>query len=127
MRQDLTLLITSLVSIVLALIHLAEDIVRGFEPGRTETFNGVLIGAVWLYAVLGVPDGRVRYVLIMLLSIGGAGVSYIHMRGAGLAGGRIAGSDGVFLWVFTLLALGVASSLAAMLSLTGLWRLRRAK
>lgn len=122
MQHTLALTLTSLISIVLAVIHLTEDVVRGFEAGRTEMFNGVLIGAVWLYAVLGLPEGRIRYLTILLFSIGGAGVAYIHMRGAGLVGGRIAGSSGMFFWVFTLLMLGVTAACAAMLCVHGLWR-----
>jgi hypothetical protein len=120
-------MMTSLISILLAMIHLTEDVVRGFERGGPEMFNGVLIGAVWLYAVLGLAEGRVRYAVILLFSIGGAGVAYIHMRGAGLAGGRIAGSSGMFFWVFTLLTLGVTSVVSALLSVQGLWHLRAAR
>ena len=122
MKDNLTLVVLSLLSIVLALIHLTEDIVRGFERGGPEMFNGVLIAAVWLYAALVLVGRRSGYVILLLLSIGGAGVAYIHMRGAGLAGGRIANSSGVFFWVFTLLTLGATSTCAAMLAARGLWR-----
>lgn len=124
MKPTVILIVTSLLAILLALLHLADDIVRGIEPGGPATFIGVLIVAVWLYAVLGLAEGRVRYVIILLFSIGGAAMSYVHMRGAGLVGGRIAGSSGVFAWVFILLALGVTSVVAALLSAHGLWSLR---
>jgi hypothetical protein len=45
--------------------------------------------------------------------------------GKGLVGGRIAGSSGVFFWVWTLFALGVTASFSAILSARGLWSLRR--
>jgi hypothetical protein len=47
------------------------------------------------------------------------------MRGAGLVGGRIAGSSGIFFWVWTLLALGVTAVFSLILSARGLWSLRR--
>ena len=62
--------------------------------------------------------------LSILGSIGGLGVLVIHMRGAGLVGGRIANSGGVFFWVWTLLALGVTSTFSVILSARGLWSLR---
>ena len=127
MNQHRTLVIASLLSILLALAHLTEDIVRGFERGGPEMFNGVLIAAVWLYATLALAEGRVKYGLLLLFSIGAAGVSYIHMRGAGLAGGRIANSSGIFFWVFTLLSLGALGVFCALLSARGLWTLRRSR
>jgi len=63
--------------------------------------------------------------LSILGSIGGLGVLVIHMRGAGLVGGRIANSSGVFFWVWTLIALGVTSTISIILSARGLWGLLR--
>ena len=45
------------------------------------------------------------------------------MRGAGLVGGEIANSSGVFFWVWTLIALGVSGSFSVILSVRGLWSL----
>ena len=47
------------------------------------------------------------------------------MRGAGLVGGRIANSSGMFFWVWTLIALGVTAAFSVVLSASGLWSLRR--
>jgi hypothetical protein len=127
MKDNLTLVVLSLLSILLALVHITEDVVRGFERGGPEIFNAVLIAAVWLYAALVLVGRRSGYVLLLLLSIGGAGVSYIHMRGAGLAGGRIANSSGIFFWVFTLLTLGATSTCAAILAAQGLWKSLRGR
>jgi hypothetical protein len=46
------------------------------------------------------------------------------MRGAGLVGGRIANSSGIFFWVWTLIALGVTSAFSAILAARRLWSLR---
>jgi hypothetical protein len=121
MNHHRTLVITSLLSILLALIHVTEDVVRGIERGGPEMFNGVLIAAMWLYATVGLAEGRIKYGLLLVFSIGAAGVSYIHMRGAGLAGGRIANSEGVFFWVLTLLTLGALGVCSVLLSARGLW------
>ena len=47
------------------------------------------------------------------------------MRGAGLVGGRIVNSSGIFFWVWTLIALGVTSTFSIILSARGLWGLQR--
>jgi hypothetical protein len=43
------------------------------------------------------------------------------MMGAGLVGGRIANSSGVFFWAWTLIALGVTAIFSVILSVRGLW------
>lgn len=127
MKHNITLRITSLLSIAFVAVHLAEDIVRRFEPGGLSTIIGVLILVVWLYGTVVLGERRSGYVIMLLLSIGGAGVPVIHMTGAGLAGGRIANSSGMLFWVSTLIALGVTATFSAILSVQGLWGLRRAQ
>ena len=60
-------------------------------------------------------------------SLLGSVMPMAHMRGAGLVGGRIASSDGKFLWVFTLLALGVTATFSVILSARGLWSVRSSR
>lgn len=127
MKQNLMLTISSLVTIVLILFHLADDIVRGFEPGGVKNYTGVLIAAVWLYGALVLAERRSGHVIMLLGSLLGAGVPVIHMTGAGLVGGRIANSSGIFFWVWTLLALGVTSIFSLILSARGLWSLKRSQ
>ena len=127
MKHKLTLTITSLISILFMAFHLADDIVRGFEPGGVSTIIGVLILVVWLYATLVLAGRRSGYILILVGSIFGSGVPVVHMRGAGLVGGEIANSSGVFFWVWTLMALGVTAFFSLILSVHGLWGLRRSQ
>ena len=124
MKHKLTLTITSLLSILLFAFHWADDVVRGISPGGVSGLFGVLILVVWLYATLVLGERRSAYVIMLLGSLGGLGVLVLHMRGAGLVGGRIANSSGVFFWVWTLIALGVTSTFSAILSARGLWSLQ---
>jgi len=124
MNHNLTLLITSLLSILFMAFHLSDDIVRGLERGGPSTFVGVAILAVWLYGTLVLVDRRSGHVIILVASTLASGVPVIHMRGAGLLGGGIAGSSGVFFWVWTLVALGVTAVFSVILSARGLWRLQ---
>ena len=124
MKHKVTLTITSLLSILFMTFHLSDDIVRGMEPGGVKNLIGVLILVVWLYGTLALAERRSGYVIILLESIGGAGVPVVHMMGAGLVGGRIANSSGAFFWVWTLIALGVTATFSVILSARGLWSLQ---
>ena len=105
MKPAGTLTITSLLSILFTSFHFTEDIVRGIEPGKLPTLIGVLILVVWLYGTLALAERRSAYVIVLLFSALASGIPVLHMMGKGLVGGRIAGSSGVFFWVWTLFAL----------------------
>lgn len=124
MKHNSALTVASLLSILLTSLHLADDIVRGIEPGGIKNATGVLILAVWLYGTLVLAGRRWGYVIMLLGSLLGTLIPLVHMRGAGLVGGRIAGSGGVFGWVWTLMALGVTATFSLVLSVRGLWSLR---
>jgi hypothetical protein len=123
MKPNVTLTITSLLSIVFLTLHLTDDIVRGMEPGRLSNLVGVLILVVWLYATLMLADRRSGYVIVLLGSLLASLVPLVHFKGAGV--GAVAKSSGGFLFVWTLLALGVTALFSLILSVQGLWSLRR--
>ncbi|HKO55684.1 MAG TPA: hypothetical protein VJ276_07375 [Thermoanaerobaculia bacterium] len=123
MKHNLALTVTSLLSIVLFTLHLTDDIVRGIEPGTLSNLVGVLILVVWLYGTLVLAGRRSGHVILLLGSLLGSGVPILHFRGAGVA--RIAKSSGGFLFIWTLLALGVTALFSLILCVRGLWSLRR--
>ena len=125
MKNNLTLTITSLLSILFFTFHLSDDIVRGFEPGGFKHISGILTAVLWLYGTLALSGRRSGYIIILLGSLLGTLMPLAHMRGAGLAGGRIAGSSGMFFFVWTLIAIGITAVFSVVLSVRGLWGLRR--
>ena len=125
MKNNVTLTITSLLSILLATFHLSDDIVRGFEPGGFRQVNGILLMVAWLFGVLVLTGRRSGYIITLLGSLLGSVMPLAHMRGAGLVGGRIVNSGGKFFWVWTMIALGVVAFFSFVLSVLGLWSLRR--
>ena len=127
MNRNVMLTITSLLSILFMMFHLSNDIVRGFEPGGFRNVTGVLMMVIWLYGTLVLAGRRSGYIIILLGSILGSVVPLVHMRGAGLVGGRIANSSGIFFWVWTLITLQVTSIFLLLLSVRGLWSLRNGK
>jgi len=122
-KYDGVLTIASLLSVLLMTFHLADDIVRGMEKGGLSNLVAVPIFVVWLYGTLVLAERRSGYVIILIASLLGLGIPFIHMRGAGV--GEIARSSGGFFFVWTLIALGVTALFSVILSARGLWSLQR--
>ena len=126
MKQNLVLTITSLLSILLMTFHLADDIVRGMEPGGLSSLIVVPIVVVLLYGTVVLGEGRSGHVIILLVSLLLLVVPVVHMKGKGVGvASGIANSSGGFFFVWTLIALGVTALISVILSVRGLWSLRR--
>jgi hypothetical protein len=126
MRQNLLLTITALLSILFMTFHLTDDIVRGMEPGGLSSLTVVPILVVLLYGTLVLAGRRSGYVVILLGSLLLLVVPVIHMKGKGVGvASGIANSSGGFFFVWTLIALGVTALISVILSVRGLWSLRR--
>ena len=124
MKANVTLTTTCLLWILFMTFHLTDDIVHGMDPGGlTSLVVLVFVLIVFLYGTLVLAERRSGYVIIFLGSLIGAVIPVIHMKGNGV--GEVAKTSGGFFFVFTLLALGVTSVFALVLSARGLWSLRR--
>jgi hypothetical protein len=122
MKPNTMLIIASLLSILLMTFHLADDIVRGMEPGTLFDLIAVPILVVWLYGTLVLTERRSGYVIVLLGSLLGLLVPVIHMKGKGVGvASRIANSSGAFFFVWTLIALGVTALFSVILSARALW------
>ena len=124
MKRNVILAITSLLTILFSMFHLADDIVRGFSPGGLSNITVVLVWAVWVYATLVLVGRRSGYIIVLVLSLLASGLPVIHMTGKGFVGGRVGGTSGAFFFVWTLLAVGVTAIVSVILSARGLWNLR---
>jgi len=125
LKNNLLLIIASLLSILFMTLHLADDIARGFEKGGLSNLTAVPILVIWLYGTLVLAERRSGYVIILLGSILGSGVPVIHfMRTGGVLGGEIGKSGGDLFFVWTLIALGVTAVFSVILSARALlgWR-----
>lgn len=126
MRQSVVLTIASLLSILLVTLHLADDIVRGFEAGGPSNLLAVPILVIWLYGTVVLAERRSGYVIVLVASLLGTYVPFLHFKAeGGVAGGGIAQSSGALFWVWTLVALGVSAAFSVVLCAQGLWTLRR--
>jgi hypothetical protein len=117
--------ISSLLSILLFTFHWVDEISRGLETAGLSALGGVVILVVWLCGTLMLAGRRSGYIMTLIGGIFGLGVLILHMSGAGIVGRRIANTSGIFFWVWTLIALGVLSTFSAIISVRGLWSLRR--
>lgn len=125
MKHDRSLTIASLLSIVLFLFHLTDDIIHGIEPGGlSNLIGGVLILVVWLYGTFVLAERRSGHVIMLVGGLFAAAIPVLHMRGAGV-GGEFAKTSGAFFFVWTLLALGVSGVFSFILAAHGLWSPRR--
>jgi hypothetical protein len=117
------LTISSLLSVLFMTLHLADDIVRGMEPGGLSNFfTAVPIFVVWLYGTLVLAERRPGYVIILLASLLSLAAPVLHMKGKGVGvASGIANSSGGFFFVWTLIALGVTALFSIVLSARGLW------
>ncbi len=116
------LTIATLLSVLLMTLHLADDIVRGMEPGRLSDLIVVPILVVVLYGTLVLAERRSGYVILLLGSLLFLVVPVIHMKGKGVGvASGIANSSGGFFFVWTLIALGVTALFSIVLSARGLW------
>ena len=80
MKPNVMLMIASLLSIILMIFHMTDDIVRGMEPGTLFDLIIVPILAVWLYGTLVLRERRPGYIIVLVASLLGLLVPIIHMN-----------------------------------------------
>ena len=122
MKHTAVLVVASLLSLLLLTLHITDDIVRGIS--KAEPANIALcVFAVFLYGTLVLAERRSGHIIMLLVGLFAVVMPVIHMRGAHY--GEIARSAGGFFFVWTLWALGGLGGLTVILSMRGLWSLRR--
>jgi biotin transporter BioY len=122
MKQNVTLTIASLLSILLLTLHITDDIVRGISKAEPSNI-ALAVLVVLLYGTLVLGEQRSGYLIMLLVGLFAAGTPVMHMRGAHY--GEIASSPGGFFFVWTLWAHDGLGGLTFILSAQGLWSLRR--
>ena len=130
MKQTAMLTTASLLTILLMTIHMTGDILFRMAPAGLVNLLVVFIFVIQLYGTLVLAGRRAGYIIIFFGSALGLLVSVIHMRGTpGVLGGDIGTSGQAFLFVWTLLALGITSTFSIILSARALlslpWRRSR--
>jgi hypothetical protein len=123
-KKDFLLVLTSVLSIFFLSIHLACDIVLGMEKGGPLNLVTLPILTLWLYGSLVPAGSRWGYIIMLIGSTIGLAMPIIHMKGAGISS-EVVKHSGAFLFVWTLISLGVTSLFSLVLSSHLLWKLQR--
>jgi len=124
MKQTAMLTTASLLTILLMTFHVAGDILFRISPAGLVNLFAVFVFVVQLYGTLVLGGRRAGYIIIFLGSVLGLVIPVIHMKGTrGIIGGDIGNSSQAFLFVWTLLALGITATFSIILSARALWSL----
>jgi hypothetical protein len=118
MRNNVSLTVASLLTIILLTLHLTDDFLHLEPPGRTGTLIVVCLLAAFLYGTVELAGRRSGYIITLLTSIAGVGMPFIHGMGPGTI-------KWGFFFVWTLVALGVTGAFGVILAAQGLWRLKK--
>ena len=124
-RDDTSLTVASVLTILLTMLHLSHDVILGISPAGLSNLTAVVYWILFLYGALALPGRRWGYVIILVASIPAMGVAVLHMTGRGLLGASRDGSAEEFFFVSTLFVLSGVAPLCALLAVRGLWRSRR--
>ena len=123
-KQSAMLTTASLLTILFMTLHLTGDILFQLAPAGLGNLFAVFVLAVQLYGTLVLGGRRAGYIIVLLGSVLGLVVPVVHMKGTrGVIGGDIGNSSQAFLFVWTILALGITSTFSVILSASALWSL----
>jgi hypothetical protein len=129
MKHNLMLTITSLLSILFMTFHLTSDTIHarvGTPEAGGSTLVAVPILVIWLYGTLVLAERRSGLIIMLVGSLLALLMPVAHVMGAGgVFRGEIARSSPAFLFVWTLHVLGVTGMFSLILSVRGLWSLKR--
>ena len=120
MKHNVMLIVASLLTLLLTIIHVTQDVMRQAD-GTNMIPIPVVVFAVWLYGTLMLSDRIWGYIIMLFGGLIGAGMIIIHSKG-----GVISNSGG-FLFVWTLFALSTTGWFTAILSARGIWTTLRAR
>ncbi len=129
MKRSLLLPMTSLVSILFMTFHLTQDTLHahaGSPEAGGSTLVAVPILVVWLYGTLLLAERRSGHIIMLVGSMLAMAMPVFHIMGPrGFFSGEFAKYSGAFLFFWSFFVLGVVGMLSFILSVRGLWRLRR--
>jgi hypothetical protein len=130
LKQTAMLTTASLLTILFMTLHLTGDILFKMSPAGFINLLAVFIFVGQLYGTLVLAGRRAGYIIIFFASALEMLVPVIHMKGTrGVLGGDIGTSGQAFLFVWTLLALGITATFSIILSASAMlslpWRRSR--
>ena len=120
MKHNVMLIVASLLSLLLTIIHLTQDVMRQAE-GSVLYPIPVVIFAVWLYGTLMLSDRVWGYIIMLFGGLIGAGMIIVHAKGG------VVSKSGGFFFAWTLFALSTTGWFTAILSAREIWMTIRSR
>lgn len=120
MKPSGVLIVASLLSLLLMIVHLTQDTLRQAEGSMTYPIPVVVL-ALWLYATLVASDRVWGYVMMLLGGLFSVAMIVVHARGI------VVTQAGGFFFVWTLFALSTTGWLTILLAARGLGMAIRAR
>ena len=120
MKRSVVLIVASLLSLILMIVHLTQDTIYQAEGSMTYPIPVVFL-ALWLYATLMASDRVWGYVMMLLGGLFSVGMIVLHARGI------VVPASGGFFFVWTQFALSTTGWLTIILAARGLGMAIRAR
>lgn len=114
MKPKILLTVASLLSLLLIMFHLTDDVLLQAE-GAVKYPIPVVIFVVWLYGTLMLPDRVLGYIIMLLGGLAAAGMIVLHSHGG------VVHKTGGFFFVWTMFALSATGWFTVILSARELW------
>src|ERR1700686_4709105 len=120
MKHNVMLIVASLLTLLLTIIHLTQDVMLQAE-GAVKFPIPVVVFAVWLYGTLMLSDRIWEYIIMLFGGLVGAAMIILHSRA-----GVISNSRGFF-FVWTLFVLSTTGWFTLILSARAIWTTLRSR
>jgi hypothetical protein len=114
MKRNALLTIASLVTLLLTIFHLTQDVMRQAE-GTNLIPIPIVVFALWLCATLMLSDRILGYVIMLFGGLIGAAMIVLHSNA------WVISKNGGFFFVWTLFALSTTGWLTAILAARAIW------
>jgi hypothetical protein len=119
MKHSTMLTIASLLTIIGLIFHMTDDILRegGMAAHGINNLTVVVVLALFLYGALVLAERKSGYIIMFIGGLAGLGMPILHMALARhVIENELARARGDYVFVWTLLALGVSGLFSLVLS-----------
>jgi hypothetical protein len=120
MKHKDMLIVASLLTLFLTIIHLTQDVMR--QPDGTNKIPiPIVVFAVWLYGTLMLSDRILGYIIMLFGGLIGAAMIILHSKGI------VISNSGGFFFVWTLFAVSTTGWFTMILSAREIWTTLRSR
>jgi hypothetical protein len=120
MKHKNMLIVASLLTLLLMIIHLTQDVMH--QPDGTNKIPiPIVVFAVWLYGTLMLSDRISGYIIMLFGGLIGAAMIILHSKGI------VISNSGGFFFVWTLFAVSTTGWFTMILSAREIWMTLRSR